>query len=144
MTLRVILFVLFVLGAIAGIVVWLMRQAARFDEAASWPETEGTIQSVSKVAIRAGRASVEIDVCDFSYIVNGEYNSGRLRVSHSSSTGDSAPRNLINQKIRVRCNPQKPSEYLFPQQKVEGFLLDPYDVSSGRDIDPIDLNLDKI
>jgi len=138
------LIVIFTLYALANLVVFLVRRPVRPEKAANWPVTEGTIQSVSKVVVNAGRNSSSVDVGDFSYNVNNEYYSGRLTISRSFSTGDGSPRDLTHQKIQVRYNPQKPEKFSVPPQELGGFLLDPYDEPCASDIGPIDLNIDKI
>jgi hypothetical protein len=136
--------VLLALGLLAAFVLWLVWQSRRPDKTADWPVTEATIQSVGKVVINAGRSSYSVDVGDFSYNVNNEYYSGRLRISRSSSTGDAAQRDLIHQNFQVRYNPQKPEEHSVPEAELGGFILAPFDESLGSDVDPIDLNIDKI
>lgn len=138
------LVVLFVIWVLATVVVSLVRAPQSAKKAANWPVTDGTIQSVGKVVVDAGRNSYSVDVGDFSYIVNDEYYSGRLTISRSFSTGDRPPRDLVNQKIQVRYNPRKPEKFSVPQTELEGFLLDPYDEPFGNDVGPIDLNIDKI
>lgn len=109
-----------------------------------WPMTEATIQSVGKVSVNVGRSSYSVEVGDFTYNVNDEYYSGRLTISRSFSTHDHSPRDLVDQKIQVRYDPQKPEKVSVPQTELGGFLLDPYDEPFGQDVGPIDLNLDKI
>ena len=135
---------LFILYAIVALVVSFIRRPVNAEKAANWPVTEGTIQSVGKVVVEAGRDSYSVDIGDFSYYVNNEYYSGRLTISPSFSTGDRSPRDLINQKIQVRYNPRKPEKFSVPQTELEGFLLDPYNQPFGKDIGPIDLNINKI
>ena len=81
-----------------------------------------------------GRSSYDVDVGDFSYTANDDYNGGTLRISRSFSTHDAQPKDLINQKIEVRFNPKKPEVYSVPPQEMGGFLLDPYDDTSGEEI----------
>lgn len=119
-------------------------QSIRLNKAQSWPLSEAMIQSVSRVVVKAGRSSYPLDVGDFSYNISDEYYSGRLTISSSNSTRDTAPRVLVNQKIQVRYDPRKPENYLVPQQKVEDFVLGPYYATYATDEDPIDLNIDKI
>jgi len=138
------LIALFTLCVLAALVVFFVRRPVRPEKAANWPVTEGTIQSVGKVIVPGERNSPPTDVCDFSYIVNDEYYSGRLTISRSFSTHDRAPKDLINQKIQVGFNPRKPEKFSVPQTELGGFLLDPYDVPFANDIGPIDLNIDKI
>jgi hypothetical protein len=143
--------VLLTLCALSALVVFLIRRPVRTEEAASWPVTEGTIQSVGKVS--GGRNSPPVDVGDFSYTVNDEYYSGRLTLSRPNDgrlavcrpfTSDGSPKDLVNQKIQVRYNPRKPEKFSIPPQELGDFLLDPYDDTFASDIGPIDLNIDKI
>jgi hypothetical protein len=136
-------FFLLALGAIAAPALSLWRRAHP-NKAEAGLVAEGTIQSVSKVLVRAGRYSHSVDVGDFSYIVNDEYYSGRLTISRSFSTHDASLEDLVNQKIQVRYDPQKPESYYVPQQELGGFLLDPYDEPNASDIGPIGLNIDKV
>jgi len=139
--------VLLALGALAALVIWIGWQvwsAGQLNrKAASWPLTQGTIQSVGSVVVHGGRTSYSVDVGDFSYTVNDEYYSGRLRVSPSTSTGDASPSALIHQSFQVRYNPQKPEQHAMPQTKLGGFLLDSFDESAGSDVGPIDLSINK-
>ena len=138
------LIILCALVALAALVVWLVWQSGRPNKAASWPVAEGIIQSVGTVVVSAGKGSYKVDVGDFSYAVNNEYYSGRLRISSSYSADDRAPRALIHQKIQVRYDPQKPEEYSVNQQEFEGFVLNSWYENFGTDVNPIDLNIDKI
>ncbi len=139
------LVVLVVFYALGSLVVSFVRRPVSPEKAANWPITEGTIQSVGKVVVKAGRRSTSLDVGDFSYNVKEEYYSGRLAISSSFSTGDRSPGDLVNQKVQVRYNPRKPENFSVPQQELGGFLLDPYDEEpSSVDVGPIDLNIDKI
>ena len=140
-----VVIVVVVLGALAVLIVALAWQAKRAERTESWPETEATIQSVGAVVVNAGRSSYTLEVGDFSYSVNGEYYSGRLTISSSFSTDDRAPRVLIHQKIQLRYNPEKPEEFSVSEQALEGFVLSPYNAGSfASDVDPIDLNIDKV
>lgn len=134
MTTPLALAIVVILGALASLVVWLYRRVPPKEDTDTWPMTEGTIQSVSKV-IGTGRGSYPLDVGDFTYVVNDEYYSGRARISRSFSTGDSQPKDLINQRFQVRYNPRKPDEYDVAQADAGGFLLDPYDDFLMQDID---------
>jgi len=133
MTAPRILAVATVLGALASIAVWLTRRAAPREKTDNWPVAQATIQSVGK-AIGNGRGSYPLDVGDFTYVVNDEYYSGRVRISRSFSTGDSQPKDLINKKFQVRYNPRKPDQYDIREADAGGFLLDPYDDFLMHDI----------
>lgn len=110
-------------------------------KAANWPETEGTIQGVYRVVVNAGRSSYFLDVGDFSYKINDEFYSGRATISRGFSTNDRSPKELVDHKVRVLYDPQKPETFSFPKQEVQGFLLNPYAEINATDVDPIDLNI---
>lgn len=138
------LIILCVLVALAAFVVWLAWQSGRSDKTANWPVTEATIQSVNTVVVSNRGGSYTVDVGDFSYAVNDEYYSGRIRISASHSANDRVPRALIHQKIQVLYDPQKPEEYSVNEQEIDGFRLNRWYENFGTDVDPIDLNIDKI
>jgi Protein of unknown function (DUF3592) len=137
-----LLLALGILVVIAGIAVQIARLNAQSKKSESWPVAEGKIQSVRKVRVSAGRSSYMVEVGDFSYTVNDEYNGGTLKISSSFSTHDAKPKDLIDQTIKVRYNPAKPEKYSIPPQEIGGFLIDPFDEDSWTDIDPIDLDID--
>lgn len=136
--------VVIALGALVAFIIWIVWHNISPNRTEEWPVTEGTIQSVGTVVIHAGRNTRSVDVSDFSYNVNGEYYSGRLTIAPSLSTGDRSTRGLVHQKIEVHYHPQKPEKFSVPQTEVEGFLLSPFNDAFGEDVDPIDLNIDKI
>jgi len=135
--------VLFVCGLLAFLVV-VIAVAMRPDKTTNWPQTEGTIHLVNQVQVDAGRDSRLVNVADFSYKVNGKYCSGRLSISATASTSDCSSRILVNQKVQVRYDPERPERFSLAQTEVAGFLLSPFSEAFGTDVNPIDLNLDKI
>jgi hypothetical protein len=135
--------IIIVLGAIILLVYTLMiivREPVSAKKAANWPIIEATIRSVRRVVVSAGRSSHSVIAGDFTYIVNDEYYSGRLKISRSFSTHDATPKGLVDQKIQVRYNPRKPEQYSVPPQEVESFLLDPYDEPFGTEVDAFDFD----
>ena len=138
----IVLIVIFALGVITYLVVTLVRQPVSAKKAANWPVAQATIQSVGKVVVSAGRHSYSVIAGDFTYIVNDEYYSGRLKISRSFSTHDATPKGLVDQKVQVRCNPRKPEQYSVPPQEVGSFLLDPYDEPFGTDVGSFDFDTD--
>ena len=125
------LIVLLTLCALAAVVVWFVRRPVRPEEAANWPVTEATIQSVTNVTFRTADRSDLAYVGNFSYSVNDEYYSGKVMISRSFSAHDHSADDLINQKLQVRYNPRKPEKFSVPQAEIAGFLLDPYDGTLG-------------
>jgi hypothetical protein len=139
--------ILLVALGLAATIVSYVQQRVRTARAANWPEAEGIIQIVRRVAVAdAGGPIVTyrmVPVGDFSYKVNDEYYSGISGISRSFSTGTASPKELIDQRIKVRYNPRKPEQYFVPPQEIGGFLLDPFNEPTAKD-GPVDLNLDKI
>lgn len=90
----------------------------------AWPVTEATIRSVREAS---GDSRCQVNVGDFTYVVNDDYFSGKLQVSRSFSTHGASLKDLVDQKIQVNYNPKKPEKYSVPQVEVGGFLVDPYD-----------------
>lgn len=141
---QIVFAVVFALFIAAGIAISVSRRPVRPEKVVNWPLTEATIQSVGKVVVNAGRGSYSVNVGDFSYSVNNEYYSGRLTFTRPFSTGNGQTKDLINQKIQIRYDPKKPEKYSVLQAEHAGFHLDPYDEPFGKDVDPIDLGIDKI
>jgi len=139
-----LLLVVIPLGMLAFLVIWLVWQTAYPKKSEAWPVAEATIQSVNTVVVHSGRNSYSVDVGDFSYTVNDEYYSGRLTIAPSFPTEERSPRTLVHQKIQVRYNPDKLEKFLVQQTELEGFILGPYSEPFGEDVDPIDLNIDKV
>lgn len=133
MTTPLMLTIVVFLGALASLVVWLYRSAVPKENTDNWPLTEATIQSVGK-AVGPGRNFYALDVCVFTYVVNGEYYSGRATISRPFSTEDSQPKDLVNKKFQVRYNPSKPDKYNVSQADAGDFLLDPYDDFLMQDV----------
>jgi hypothetical protein len=75
-----------------------------------------------------------------------QHYSGRLRLIIASSlpNGELSPRGLINQRIQVQYNPRKPEKFSFAQASVGKFILSSCNEPFGEDIDPINLNIDKL
>lgn len=130
------------LGIFAILLIWFIWKNLSPDETKAWPMTEATIQSVGTVVVHARRNTYSVEVGDFSYSVNGEYYSGRLTIAPSAQ--DRSPRGLVHQKIQVHYDSQKPERFSVPHTEIDGFLLGPYNVGLGEDIDPIDLNIDTV
>ena len=130
----------FAIFAVVTLVRVYRRAPASASKAANWPETQGTIQSVNRMVVRAGRSTTIVDVADFSYRVNGEYYSGRLRVS-GCTDGDPSTRELVDQKVRVLYDPKTPDEFSFPQQSIGGFVVESYVGLDGDDESPTSLNI---
>lgn len=132
------------LAVLAILVVWLVWRYTHPNKVEAWPLSDGTIQSVNTVVVHSGRNSYSVEVADFSYSVEDEYYSGRLTIAPTTSNGEVSPRRLIHQTIQVHYNPRKPEKFSCPQTEIGDFTLSPYDEPFGEDVDPIDLNIDKV
>jgi hypothetical protein len=106
---------------VAGI---FARHPVRPEKASNWPAAEATIQTVSDLSAENPEKNY---LGDFTYIVNEDYFSGKVRISRSFSAHNDSANNLIDQKFQVNYNPRKPEKYSVPQAELGGFLLDPYD-----------------
>ena len=138
MTAPLALAVVVLLGALTSLGVWFYRRAASEESAENWPTTEATIQSVGK-AIGEGKGSYPIDVGDFSYVVDGDYYSGRATISRAFSAGDGRPKDLVNKKFQLRYNPRKPDKFDLSIADVSGFMLYPYDDFLMQDLGMTDI-----
>jgi hypothetical protein len=91
-----------------------------------WPETEATIQSAEmKLTERVGHLRQEVPFFTFSYVVDGEYYSGRLGLRVPDDQGAMLLRKMIDTKITVQYDPKRPSIYKLPDElPVDGFRVD--------------------
>jgi len=64
-----------------------------------------------------------------------------MTISRGSSAGNGSTKELVDRKVRVLYDPQKPEMFSFPQQQLGQFLLSPYADFGRTDVDPIDLNI---
>lgn len=126
------------LGALVWLGVWFYRRAASEENTDNWLTTEATIQSVGK-AIGEGKNSCPVDVGDFSYVVDGEYYSGRATISRAFSAGDGRPKDLVNRNFQLRYDPRKPDKFDLSVADVDGFMLYPYDDFLMQDIGMTDI-----
>jgi hypothetical protein len=67
-----------VLAVVAIIVVQLYRNAKREEASRTWPNAQATIQSGAMEIVGSGRSAVTLPCFAFSYVVGGEYYSGRF------------------------------------------------------------------
>ena len=95
----------------------------RTKDAADWPETEATIQSAGMELIeRVGHIREEVPFFAFSYVVQGEYYSGRFGLRVPEDRATSLMREWINTKIALQYDPNRPSVYRIPDElSVDGF-----------------------
>jgi hypothetical protein len=116
---------LFVLGIIlavlGGLVSWRIWQKYRVTKAKGWPKTEATIQS-GGIDIVAQRRyiSVVLPCFAFSYVVDGEYFSGRFALSATGDQADDLIKEMIDRRFIVNYDPEKPSTFYIPDEFIEG------------------------
>jgi len=110
-----VLVLIAVLGVVVAIIVQLFRNAKREEEAQSWPTTEATVQSSAMETVASGRSAVILPCFAFSYVVNGEYYSGRFSLSEASDRSATLLREMIDKKLTVHYNPTKPQDFLLPE-----------------------------
>jgi hypothetical protein len=98
----------------------------RTKDAASWPETQATIQSAEMELVeRVGQMREEVPFFAFSYLVESEYYSGRFGLRVPEHRAITLMRELINAKITLRYDPSRPSVYRLPDElPVDGFKRD--------------------
>jgi hypothetical protein len=110
-----------IIGAVAVFIAVIAKRAKRQREAQSWPSTEGTVQSAAIETVGSGRSAVELPCFAFSYVVDGEYYSGRFSLSAHGDQADELVKKLGNVKFSVQYDPAKPASYYLPDDEMEGF-----------------------
>jgi hypothetical protein len=109
----------FGLTALIGSAVWIISSRSKLSaEARAWPTTEARIQNASTTVL--GRYSGPIPCFSFSYVVDGEYYSGSFGLSADGDRADTLARELIDKKILVSYDPDKPSKFYVPEETIEG------------------------
>jgi hypothetical protein len=109
------------LGLVAAIVVQIFQNRYRAIEAKSWPTAQATIQSGGVEPVNSGERSAVILPCfAFSYVVNGEYYSGRFSLWGCDGRSATLLHEMIERKIPIRYNPAKPEDFEFQDRMIEG------------------------
>jgi len=133
-----------------GIVVVAGKYQSRMDkkvaETADWLECEAMIQDAVVERFDKYR---DYPSFAFSYVVHGEYFSGRFFLKADSEQSDGLIKTLLNRKFPVQYDPDHPSEWYLAEATIDGYEViqkmsadypvgGPY--GSGGD-EPIDLHL---
>jgi len=102
---------------------YLARQRTR--NAAEWPVTEATIQSGKMELVeRIGHLRVRVPFFEFSYLVRGEYHSGRFGLRVEEDRGTKLIREWIGTKVNVSYDPERPDIFCVPDElSVDGFRI---------------------
>jgi len=97
----------FLTGALPLVALHLFRRA-RFHGSASWPTTQGTVETSDVKEVRTRNTHYFFAVMDYSYEINGEYYSGRFTKNFEteSDASEYAEAKRTN-GIIVRFNPAK-------------------------------------
>ena len=108
-------------GVIIVLLVRLYRNRNREREAATWPRAAAIIQSAGLEYVHSGgRSPVERPCFAFSYVVNGEYYSGRFSLPGDDDRSATLIRELIDRKLTVKYDPQNPSDFRIVDTMIEG------------------------
>jgi len=70
--------------------------------------------------VGSGRYAVQLPCFAFSYVVNGEYYSGRFSLSGRDDRSVTLIREMIDRKLTVQYDPNKPSNYMISDDMIEG------------------------
>jgi hypothetical protein len=109
-----------VLGVVAALFVQLFRNAGKEAAARSWPTVEATIQSAQREMVGSGRYAVELPCYAFSYVVDGEYHSGRFGLVKAIGGAGAPLRDMVDKKLTIQYDPKRPSSFRIPSAMIEG------------------------
>jgi hypothetical protein len=99
-----------------ALVVAIMWGQRRNQQKKTWPTVEATVQSAETELVNmGGRSKVSLPCCAFSYVIDGEYYSGRFGV-----TEDGPFKELIDQKLTIHYDPKRPSSFYIPANVING------------------------
>ena len=104
------------------IIGWYVFGRNLVDKAGTWPTCEATIESaaIEKVA-QAEYSAIELPVFAFSYVVDGDYYSGRFALRpYTTDAGRSILTALVGRKLRIHYHPQHPTEWYIPDELIQG------------------------
>jgi hypothetical protein len=115
------LVVLFALVAIPIQIVRWIGQYRQLQRAKSWPKAEATIQSSDIEFISSSKGGdIRLPVCAFTYLVDGEYHSGRFSLVVNIGPAESIPKRMLDRKFSVHYDPLHPATYYIPFERIEG------------------------
>jgi hypothetical protein len=104
----------------------------RIEDAVDWPETEATIQSANMdIVERVGHLRENLPFFALSYVVDGEYYSGRFGLRVSEDRASTLMREWVGTKVTVRYDPKRPSVFSLPDE----LSVDGYRVSTVPEVD---------
>lgn len=93
--------------------------------AAEWPVTEATIQSGKMELVESiGHLRQRVPFFDFSYLVEGEYSSGRFGLRVEENRGTTLIRKWVGARIEIRYDPKHPDVFSVPDElSIDGFRI---------------------
>lgn len=112
--------------SVAGVLFYrFARKMNLVDQAKSWPGTDATIQSSAlEVVAHARYGEIELPCFAFSYVVGGQYYSGRFALMGLDDRPDDLLKTLVDTKLRVNYNPKQPAQWHIPQDRIEGYQVE--------------------
>jgi hypothetical protein len=106
---------------LVAVVLYLVRKEKRVEDAKAWPRTEARVQSAEFEVVAHGRyVDIELPCFAFSYVVAGEYYSGRFALNAQGDKADELMKEMIDKKLEVHYDPQSPEKYYLPYDTLEG------------------------
>lgn len=106
------------IGVAAALGFLILRRARREDAAQNWPSAEATIQSAAIEEV-GSRYKDLLPCFAFSYVVDGEYFSGRFCLYVKGDRADALIKDMIDAKLTVQYDPQKPERFSIPDESIE-------------------------
>jgi hypothetical protein len=136
-----------VIGLIVGTQIYEDRIDKQVAETADWLETEATIHDA---VIERVDKYTWYPSFGFSYVVDGEYFSGRFFLNADSEQSEELLKALLNRRFPVQYDPDSPSNWYIAEANMDGYEI-LQKLSSGSPADwgpyrsdgdePIDLHL---
>lgn len=101
-----------------GRMVWRNK---RVETAQTWPTTDATVQSGEMETVAEGRyRDVVLPCFAFSYVVAGEYYSGRFALLSNRGLDGSLIHRMKGRVFTIHYNPEHPATYYIPGEQMEG------------------------
>ncbi len=101
-----------------GRMIWRNKHV---QEAESWPSTEATVHSGDMEVVASGKGGdITLPCFAFSYVVAGEYYSGRFSLLPNLGPDHSLIQRMNGRTFAVHYDPKKPSTFFIPGETMEG------------------------
>lgn len=112
---------------IIGILVaWWRWARFSLEKAKEWPQSEATIETGGLEVVFSSRyGQIRLPVFAFSYVVNGEYYSGRFALKpYTVEYDESIIARMIGRKLPVCYGPLRPDQWVIPDEMIEGYKVE--------------------